>query len=131
MKEYKDHNGDPFFVDDEFFADHEAYIHHLVNDYFLEEKDVDEGWQEIATIAVKEKMFEINESGLIDWLFDGNEDRWPEHGDLIEEDLRMQIRKHFDIKSFNAAIPELWYGTHEKMVIRKSDIIDDLRQELG
>ena len=27
MKEYKDHNGDPFYIDDEFFPDHEAYLH--------------------------------------------------------------------------------------------------------
>lgn len=130
MKEYKDHNGDPFYIDDEFFPDHESYIHHLVNDYLLQVEDIHDGWHEIATIAKKEKMLQVNESSLIDWLFDHNEEIWPENGDLFEKDLRLLIKKHFDIKSFNAAVPELWYGTFDKMIIRKSDIIEDLRSEL-
>lgn len=130
MKEYKEHNGDPFFIDDRFFHDHESYIHYLAHSEILEPKDIDDDWHEIVTIARKEKMLQVDESGLIDWLFDHNQDRWPEDADLVEKDLRLQIKKHFDIKSFNESIPELWYGTLEKMIIRKSDIIEDLRKEL-
>ncbi len=130
MKEYKDHNGDPFYIDDEFFPDHESYIHYLVHDCLLEVEDIYDDWHEIATIAKKEKILQVNESGLIDWLFDHNEESWPENGDLVEKDLRGLIKKHFDIKSFNAAVPELWYGTFDKMIIRKSDIIEDLKSEL-
>ena len=130
MKEYKDYNPDhAFFIDDQFFIDHEAYIHYLAHECFLTPDDLPDEWHDIAHTAEKEKMFQLSEHELFDWLYDENQDRWPEH-EWVSKDIRNALKKHFDIASFNAAVPELWYGTDEKMIIRRSDVIEDLRAEL-
>ena len=128
MEYYKDHNGDPFVVGDEFYADHEAYIHFLADTYSTE-ADMPDNWQAVALKAEEDSIFNIKEADLVELLIDHCEDRFSEFGYENEsEKLRTLIKNNINTKAIIEGSPKLWYGTNKQMLITREDVIEDLRE---
>lgn len=122
---YQEIKGMPFFVEDQFYKNHEAYIKEL-SCQITRISDIDDDWSEECGVGEQDFVVQLDENKLSDLIFTSDEERFSEDPDSEIEKIKEVFRKCVDFGKLNSMMPKLWYGRGDGYVITKSDVYDDL-----
>jgi hypothetical protein len=115
---------DFIFGDDIFCSTIEDLVEYLERDGDIE--DLPEDWETKVELTELKKVFEIDDdfvNSLVDWAIDVNEERFdPENYKIIER-VKQAFLSGIDKEKINKALPELYYGTGERVTVTKKDLL--------
>ena len=121
-----------FFIEDEFHEDIDSLVHSMGLD---EEEffDLDPDWEVEAIEASLEKIFVLEKEELVSIVsqkieeLHSDSERYPDSEcDFVDTQkaIKNAIAQSIDIDKLNSLLPELWYPTNKKIVIKKADLAE-------
>jgi hypothetical protein len=116
-----------FFIDDKFYSD----IDSLLSDYDEEEIiNLPDDWEVDCKESKLESIFAFDEQYIVDSVLmntDKWEERFPEDSERIDNEIRVAVKKGFDIEKINNLLPKLYYPNDNKFKIKKQDLLDYIK----
>ncbi len=128
-------NTTAFFIEDEFHEDIDSLVHSMgldEEDFF----DLDPDWEVQAFEASLEKIFVLEKEDLVSAISQiieqeySDSERYPDYEcsdfDYTQKAIKNAITQSIDIDKLNNLLPELWYSTDKKIVIKKADLAEHI-----
>jgi len=115
---------DFIFGDDIFCSTIEDLVEYLERDGDI--GDLPEDWESEVELTELKKVFEFDDDfvrSMLDWVVEANEEEFDSSEERVENQIRQAFLSGIDKEKINKALPELYYGTGERVTVTKKDLL--------